>query len=325
MLQTENMKDFVKLGVQTLDKTAREKLSQYLQSQQKSDGGFSNELDISSDLYYTFFALTCMLGLGIKPLNLPRLLKFLYLYLDKKFEDIVHLSAWARCWKIIDIMGNNKFIFSQQLLCSLYHFFSSIKKNGMKKKILSKINDTLPTFQSREEISYFYSSIYDNFLVSQLYQSLGWNIPQNWDILKFFSACENSSGGFSNKPNSSISTVPNTTAAILLAQSFDIKIDSQHIDWLENMFDFNMGGFRASSSSPYPDLLSTATALCCLKIIGHDIQKFFELAEDFIVSHWIEETGGFGNTLYSQTSDIEYTFYALLGLGCLADKEKRDT
>ena len=41
-------------------------------------------------------------------------------------------------------------------------------------------------------------------------------------------------------------------------------------------------------------------------------------AKNFIIDHW-HENGGFTGTLVDECTDCEYTFYAVMALGALAD------
>ena len=66
-----------------------------------------------------------------------------------------------------------------------------------------------------------------------------------------------------------------------------------------------------------PDLLSTATALFALRVAGGKIPAGeIRQTQEFVVAHWNED-GGFCGTPADPLSDTEYTFYALLALGCL--------
>ena len=77
------------------------------------------------------------------------------------------------------------------------------------------------------------------------------------------------------------------------------------------------GGFKASSHVPIADLLSTATALLALKLSEEKMESFAENSLNFINLHW-DESGGFFGSIADMTCDVEYTYYALLGIGVLS-------
>jgi hypothetical protein len=77
------------------------------------------------------------------------------------------------------------------------------------------------------------------------------------------------------------------------------------------------GGFFASSATPVPDLLSTATALHALSAMRVPFEGLAEPCLDFVDSLWTNR-GGFFGTWADDAADCEYTFYALLSLGHLS-------
>jgi hypothetical protein len=75
------------------------------------------------------------------------------------------------------------------------------------------------------------------------------------------------------------------------------------------------GGFRAISHAPYEDLLSTGIALYALHFINADMRFIKPECLGFIDG--LYENGGFRSTQTDFETDVEYTFYGLLGLGSL--------
>ncbi|MBN2685586.1 MAG: hypothetical protein JXR40_09930 [Pontiellaceae bacterium] len=78
------------------------------------------------------------------------------------------------------------------------------------------------------------------------------------------------------------------------------------------------GGFSASPAIPRADLLSTGTALFALNVLEADLAPVRDACLDFIESLW-RESGGFAAYNEDGFEDVEYTFYALLGIGCLME------
>jgi prenyltransferase beta subunit len=76
------------------------------------------------------------------------------------------------------------------------------------------------------------------------------------------------------------------------------------------------GGFCIGEGIEVPDLLSTATALFALKIMGADMEPIRAACFKFIESLW-RDSGGFCGHAADQYEDTEYTYYALLSIGCL--------
>jgi prenyltransferase beta subunit len=76
------------------------------------------------------------------------------------------------------------------------------------------------------------------------------------------------------------------------------------------------GGFCATPEMTVPDLLSTAVALVALQTVGANIDDFRKPCLEYVSSLW-RESGGFAGHVADEFEDVEYTFYALLSIGCL--------
>jgi prenyltransferase beta subunit len=76
------------------------------------------------------------------------------------------------------------------------------------------------------------------------------------------------------------------------------------------------GGFCATEQIQSADLLSTAVALFALQRLGADLNPVRRPCLTFIESLWLD-SGGFSGHAADEFADVEYTFYALLGIGCL--------
>jgi len=106
---------------------------------------------------------------------------------------------------------------------------------------------------------------------------------------------------------------PLAAASLVLAGSFREPVDG-HIKQVMAFYD-GKGGFRATGSTPIPDLLSTAVALYALNFCGYDLREIKPDSLSFIDSLFID--GGFSGHPLDPDPDIEYTFYGLLALGAL--------
>jgi hypothetical protein len=81
------------------------------------------------------------------------------------------------------------------------------------------------------------------------------------------------------------------------------------------------GGFMAiplTGDLAIPDLLSTATALYSLSLVGALDDSVREKHLDYLDSLW-STRGGFRGHAGDEIVDCEYTYYGLLSLGCLAE------
>ena len=76
------------------------------------------------------------------------------------------------------------------------------------------------------------------------------------------------------------------------------------------------GGFAATEQLGKADLLSTATALFALWSLRADLDLIRRPCLDYVESLW-RDSGGFAGHIADEIEDVEYTFYALLSIGCL--------
>lgn len=76
------------------------------------------------------------------------------------------------------------------------------------------------------------------------------------------------------------------------------------------------GDFKAAPDLPIADIFSTSVALLAFYMIGENLQKLSLKSIDFVNLHW-DESGGFFGSIADMTCDVEYTYYALLGIGIL--------
>lgn len=76
------------------------------------------------------------------------------------------------------------------------------------------------------------------------------------------------------------------------------------------------GGFAPSDKIAVPDLLSTATALFALVSVGIKLDAIQQSCLKYTESLW-RDSGGFAGHVDDAFEDVEYTFYALLSIGCL--------
>jgi hypothetical protein len=80
---------------------------------------------------------------------------------------------------------------------------------------------------------------------------------------------------------------------------------------------YKSGSFSAFSKTAHGDLLSTGVALYALGFAGSDLSIIKPDCLNYIDALYSD--GGFCATSFDDVSDVEYTFYGLLGLGALTD------
>ncbi|VGO17514.1 hypothetical protein PDESU_06111 [Pontiella desulfatans] len=83
------------------------------------------------------------------------------------------------------------------------------------------------------------------------------------------------------------------------------------------------GGFTPSKQIHVPDLLSTATALFALTQRGINLDEIHKPCFLYAESLW-RDSGGFAGHRADEFEDVEYTFYALLAIGCLTQSMAKD-
>jgi prenyltransferase beta subunit len=76
------------------------------------------------------------------------------------------------------------------------------------------------------------------------------------------------------------------------------------------------GGCSPTDHVSVPDLLSTATALFALVDMGAGLDAVQQPCFKYAESLW-RDSGGFAGHVADEFEDVEYTFYALLTIGCL--------
>ncbi len=118
------------------------------------------------------------------------------------------------------------------------------------------------------------------------------------------------SGGYSNVYGSKFAGANATSAAIVAEIFLTGKSDFLTQKFLMSLQD-KSGGFLAQIDSPYPDLLSTATALFALWFAGGSAKYS---SKDFVYAHSVND-GSFSASVFDASGDVEYLFYALLALG----------
>jgi hypothetical protein len=269
-------------------------VARFVRGRLQPDGGFCGRAG-GSDLYYTVFGGGCLLALG-EWANPVSVVRYLNAFGGGAGLDFVHSASLVRCRAAIP----GAFLFSGKT--ALLDRLEACRASD------GGYNPAGPGLAE--------GTVYGGYLAFLAYDESGGTLPRPEALLASLNARRASDGGYVNAPGVPAGTTPATAAAVLLRRRLAGTGDPQAEAALLAC-EGAAGGFRASTGAPVPDLLSTATALYALRGSGakpaHPRAHF-----DFVESLW-DEGGGFRGHAADPAPDCEYTFYALLALGCLHD------
>ncbi|MGQ9660873.1 MAG: prenyltransferase/squalene oxidase repeat-containing protein [Kiritimatiellia bacterium] len=276
-----------------VDEESLRKVADFLRGQLTPEGGFANRAG-RSDLYYTMFGIDGLRTLG-EPLEFPSLRSYIENFGSGEGLDLVDLACLVRCRSALFGLNPNH-----------PHTRTSVKT-------LSSYISVDGGFAMRKGAAH--GSAYANFLACLAYESVGLTVPNPHRVARSLATLQTEDGGYCNEPGLAEATVPATAAACVTLIRLGQAVDRATIEWLLSRCESD-GGFRATSDAPWPDLLSTATALYALKLTAVDLAQLREPCLDFVESLW-DESGGFVGHEDDSLCDCEMTFYGLLALGCL--------
>jgi len=280
-------------GAQVLEPEVRAVLARFIAGQQARDGGYCGRTT-ASDLYYTVFGLACAGVLGV-PEAPDRVRRYLEPLGDGSGLDLVH----------------------QTCLCRVLGYAGETGNGPAAKAALGR----LEAFRSRDggyhrQPGQAQGLVYETFLGWLAYDSLGLEPPKIAGPAFDLGAFRTRDGGYANAPGLNQGTTPVTAAAVNLGIVLGTPVDAAAGDWLRARLGAD-GGFRAGPVAPWPDLLSTATALQALSSIQGPLEGAQQTASlEFVEGLWAA-SGGFCGHWADPIPDIEYTFYGLLALGYL--------
>ncbi len=278
-----------------LNPNSLNKIVDFVHRLSHSDGGYRGR-GASSDLYYTVFAMKTLLALNAK-LPVENIEKYLLTFESGKQLDLVHLSSLARCWA--NLPGKEP-------------------PPGARKMILGQILDcrTGPTGFANQPGEQ-QSSIYSSFMALSAFQDLDEALPDQDALIEWMFSQDAADEGFAHQGSGDSGLTPVTAGAVVLLKHLNVQIPERTIQWLLGRHS-KEGGFYAAPLLPFPDLLSTATALHALTALHASLDAVREPCLHFIQSLWRDD-GGFCSMAIDDTLDCEYTFYGLLALGNLVE------
>ena len=308
--------DRVSRGLSRWDNVRRERHRQFIITQQNEDGGFSGRgLPVEyaneepegreSDLYYTAFAIRALSALKSFTADDARhVSQFLDTFRHHQ-ATVIDVVSWLYSALMvqgvsgINLLAQADLNWPEQLAIRLEGFRST--DGGYAKTHEGALGST-----------------YHSFLVALCYELIGQDLPAPEDLVRFIKARQRDDGGFVEiAPMKRSGTNPTAAAVgvLMLHSSIGPNLREDVLAYLADVKS-DEGGFQANSRIPFADSLSTFTGyLTCLDLEASDVIDPRRL-ERFILALEHPE-GGFRAAAWDQSTDVEYTFYALGTLGLL--------
>jgi prenyltransferase beta subunit len=273
---------------------------EFFQKHLHEDGGFEGR-DGRGDLYYTVFGLEASLALGV-PLDYERIAHYLDRIAVNASADLVQLACLIRCKANLDDLADRR-IDPARMIATIECLELYRRRDGG--------FGLSPNAKG--------SSVYAAFLALGIYQDVGIVCPDAARLVRSIHSLQRPDGGYSNESTMTVSATAPTAAAVTILHYLDEEIPEVALKWLVARAAPH-GGFLAIPmyfDESIPDLLSTATALHALFLADVALEALAEVNLDYIDSLWSAE-GGFRGHPADDILDCEYTYYALLALGDLA-------
>ena len=273
----------------------REELRSYFLSALDHNGGFRGRKG-SGDLYYSAFALRGLFLLG--RLDDEKLLTSVadFLETQQRREDLspTDLLSWTFCAFLIQSVQRKEFL-PEQITFLLHRWERFRCSDGC--------------FATSENTAF--SSTYTTFLAAVFYELLGESERSQLIPVEPILARRRSDGGFVELPPLQNSGTNPTAAAVALLKILEIPLpDKQKTVEFLRRCEHPSGGFRAHARIPFPDLLSSFSALMALYDLDAADQVNCSTLRNFVTSLHAPDGGFFGMTA-DQQSDVEYTFYGM--------------
>ncbi len=301
-------------GLESVAPSRRDRHANFFLSRQHEDGGFPGR-DEPSDLYYTGFAVRSLALLD---------------RLDGALADSIATFLQQRSTSQAHIVDLFSLVFSSQLLEAATGTDPMAGAPASWKDNVATLIESL----RREDGGYAKSpqgaasSTYYSFLSVLTLQLLDRPLPNPEVLAKFVLGQRREDGGFVEIRPMRRSGVNPTAAAIGLLRTVGNQTGVDYLsDVTEDVVDFlcdqqtEEGGFRANTSIPIADLLSTFTGLLTLVDLEAALETDLPAIRRFVES--VEQpSGGFLAAAWDEAVDVEYSFYGLASLGLLGAIEK---
>ncbi len=267
----------------------------FLLAHRDAAGGFLDRAG-RPDLYYTVFGVEGLLALSaLQETHRQGLRGYLNSFGNGQELDLVELGCLARCWADVGGLDENT-----------------------RKGLLDRLEDFHCVDGGYSQTpGYDQAGVYGCFLAAGVQEDLAGKILTCQEIVKFLEASRTSQGAYSADTLGLAGTVPTTAAAVVVLNRLGVMPDPRCGQWL--LEQCVQGAFHAVDGAPVGDLLSTAVALHALKVLQAPLDEIRRDCLTFIQGLQTPE-GGFCGTTLDPQPDCEYTFYALLAMGHLAEE-----
>ena len=273
----------------------RDKLRTYFLSALGQDGGFRGRKG-NGDLYYSAFAIRGLFLLGV--LDDKELLPHVAEFLEKQYRrdelSPADLLSWTFCAILVNTVQGTELLPEQ--IASLLNRWERFRSSD-------------GCFAATEKSAF--SSTYATFLAAIFYELLGKSELSQSIPAEPILERRRPDGGFVELPPLQYSGTNPTAAAVGLLSLLEIALPKKEktIEFLCRC-QHHSGGFQAHARIPFPDLLSSFSALTALcDLAAADQANRFAL-RSFVTSLRSPDGGFFGMPL-DQQSDVEYTFYGM--------------
>ena len=295
-------------GLRGLDPARRARHRDFLLSQQTPDGGFrGRDLDgegLPGDLYYTGFAARALGILGDYDCRVAEgTARFLATH-DPLRLGPIDLVSWLYAALVTQAAGGRDPL--------------ATAPPDWPDRLAAQLEATRAAdggYAKTPEGAA--GSVYTSFLVALTYELLGRPVPAPNRLAQFLYDMQRDDGGFVEiAPVKRSGTNPTAAAAVLLKLLglADAELNADLRGFLGEVTDPS-GGVRANTRIPFPDGLSTFTALLMCRDLALPDPAPAAQTRGWIESELELPPGGFRGAAWDTTADAEYTFY---GLGVLA-------
>ena len=292
-------------GLRPMDDERRGRHRAFLLSQQMPDGGFRGR-EGDADLYYTGFAVRALSVLGTFDADdAGRVAGFLRSHAVESL-NVIDLLSWLYSALVVQAATGD------DLLVGLPGDFADRTAESLERL-------RRPDGGYAKAAEGAIGSTYHSFLVALVYELLGRELPRPNALVQFLYDRQRDDGGFVEiDPMKRSGTNPTAAAAALLRQfgglDDEIREDVGHL--LTAVWS-NDGGFAANTRIPFPDGLSTFTAVLTAQDLGLARLVRKPMLRHFVTRELEFPTGGFRGAAWDVQADAEYTFYGLGVLGLI--------
>ncbi len=303
----------------SLSDEALYEIQSFVGSQHCETGGFKDRAG-KPDIYYSVFAYTLALAYDIN-LDIEKEQEFLTTWNRAHDLDLVHAVCYIRCYLLLQVIQQKQAFGLRFDALDSEGFLTKLAMKSLIRKAKKNCQEQfqlIDTYKSKDGAynhnrqSANQASVYASFLVWTLFQDLNEDKKRLNGISQPISNLQCSDHSFANDGASSTGVTSATAAGLIMTLG---QNPNGIVDYLMKNYT-PRGGFKAAQDLPIADTLSTSTALLALYMSGENLHNLSEKSIDFINLHW-DESGGFFGSIADMTCDVEYTYYALMGIGIL--------